>query len=57
MDYKHGYYDLFGNTVEYFGGGIGLDLDSREEYPMYFVIENGEYIGESLDWLYMSIFI
>lgn len=49
MDYKHGYYDLFGNTVEYFGGGIGLDLDSREEYPMYFVIENGEYIGESLD--------
>ncbi len=46
---KYGYYELFGNTVEYFGGDYGLDLDSMEDIPVELIEAMGEFIAEDLD--------
>jgi hypothetical protein len=44
--YKIGYYDLFGNTVEY-DGDVATDLDANEEIPVE-ALEMADYIGEEL---------
>lgn len=46
MEFKIGYYELFGNTIEY-DGDIVIDLDANEELPLE-ALEIAEYIGEEL---------
>jgi hypothetical protein len=46
MEYQIGYYELFGNTLEYDGDTV-MDLDANEELPLE-ALDMAEYIGEEL---------